>query len=111
MQSLKSAEQFTGVRHVEPGAIVPHEIGGFTVILGNAKFDPCPSMLGGKFPRIPEKILQHEAEQPRVALYRDFFRYNKLDLALFRILELRRYGSSQGAEVYRLALDLTPGYP
>src|SRR5580704_17810345 len=40
MQALKHAEELSGMRHVEAGAIVAHEIGASAVGWNGADFDP-----------------------------------------------------------------------
>src|SRR6266436_5322727 len=69
VQPLEWGKQMVGPRHVESGAVVPHEISAYAVGLRQGtKFNAGAGAFGGELPGVAEQILEHDSQQPRVAL-------------------------------------------
>ena len=72
VQAPKSRKQLSGVGHVEPGPVIPHEIGHAAIgLCCRAEFNAGSGSPGSKFPRIGQQILQHNAQQRGIASGRD----------------------------------------
>src|SRR5687768_6901618 len=56
VQALKGAEQLAGIGHVEPGAIVAHEVDRPAVVLADAEFDLGRRVFSGKLPGVAQQI-------------------------------------------------------
>src|SRR5690606_35802635 len=54
VQSLKSAEQFSGVCHVEACAVIAHKIHGFSIALRDSKFDAGFGLFTREFPCVAQ---------------------------------------------------------
>src|SRR5258706_1435833 len=66
VQPLEGAEELVRVRHLEAGAVVPHEEVG-RVPVGAAELDPRRAVLARELPGIPEQVLEDHAQEARVS--------------------------------------------
>ena len=60
MQTLKHAEQFIHVLHVEAGAIIPHEHLDFIFPIGTANLDFGLGAHARELDRVGEKVADHQ---------------------------------------------------
>src|SRR5580658_9938025 len=63
MQTLKGPEQLAGVRRVEAGAVISHEILPVAVFSVRAEFDAGMRLLGRELPGIAQQIGHHDPQQ------------------------------------------------
>src|SRR5205085_1776020 len=59
MQTLEHAEELVGISHIKAGAVVGHKIYRRRAPTLHSKFNLRCRLLAGKFPRIPDQVLQH----------------------------------------------------
>src|SRR2546425_1191465 len=69
VEPLERAEQLLGVGHVEARAVVPYEVGGRAVLLGNAELDPGGAALSGELPGVAEQVFEHDAQERGVSTH------------------------------------------
>src|SRR4029078_3952415 len=60
VQALEHAEQLVAIRHVEPGAVVAHEVGDRAVGGGLAELDPRRAALRGELPGVAEQVIERD---------------------------------------------------
>jgi hypothetical protein len=68
VQSLKRAEEFIRVSHIEARSVVAHEVDGFSIEARAAEFYLCPLLLFRKLPRVAQKIFERDVNESRVSL-------------------------------------------
>jgi len=84
VQALKSPKQLAGVRLVEAGAVVPHEVLPAAVLAGTAEFNPGMRLFGGELPGVSEQIGQHDPQQARVGFSDETIGNHEFSVALWR---------------------------
>src|SRR6267143_476607 len=112
VETLKRPEQLVGVRHVEPGPVVPHVIHRPRLVPSDPEFDARPGMLGGVLPGVAQQVLEDQAEQSRVTVDLDSRGDDELDLTLrVTVLQVRGDGVGEIAQVDALPADLGTRHP
>ena len=88
VQALEGAEQPAGEAHVEAGAVVAHEEGLALLrrVAGAAELDPRVLAARRVLPGIADQVVEHDAQQGRVAAGAQALGDLHLDLALGRLL-------------------------
>src|ERR1700722_1722734 len=66
VQALKGPEQLAGVRLIEPGAVIPHEVFPAAVLSGTSKFDAGVGLFGGELPGVAEQVGEDNSQKARV---------------------------------------------
>src|SRR5712692_4797149 len=112
MQPLEGAEQLVLEGHVEAGAVVTDEKRGLAVNLRRAELDASGVVFARELPGVPQKVVQHHSQQPRVAAGSqarlDAYVYVALGPGL---LQGSDDALGHGAEVDALALQPGAGHP
>ncbi len=110
MQALKRSEQLVGVRHVEPGAVVAHEIDTLAISVGTAKLDFGVLPVAGELPRVAQQVLEGDLHKRPVSTSRQAGRDLEVDFPV-RPVALKLLGDlrAQLAEVQTLVLHLGAG--
>src|SRR5690349_18941935 len=68
VEPLKGCEQAVRAGHVKTCAVIANEESAVTVGAKQANFDPRVGLVATEFPGIAEKVLQNQAQQPRVPM-------------------------------------------
>src|SRR5437016_9525153 len=70
VQSLKWRKQLVGVRHIEPGAVVPEVEDGFVSIVLRPESNPGLGLFGCVLPGIFEQVLEENRDQVGISARR-----------------------------------------
>jgi len=82
VEALKRAEHLVGVTGIEACAVVAHVDRAPPVLIGDAELDRGPRMLARELPRVRHQVLDHRAQQPRIAVDDDPFLDADVDVAI-----------------------------
>src|SRR5882672_8491424 len=82
VQTLESAEQLVGVRHVEAGAVVAHIENRAPIVAETADLYAWLVRLCRELPRIPDQVLECRSQQPRIRARTHAVPDGDVDLAL-----------------------------
>jgi hypothetical protein len=66
VKSLKRAEEFVGVGHVEPGAVIAYEEDRISSRVLLSDIDSRIVFLGGEFPGVAHQVFENDREEVRV---------------------------------------------
>src|SRR5262245_56745594 len=82
VQALERGEQLVRIAHVEPRAVVAHEVRGLAVDDRPTELDARAVAVAGELPGVPEQVLQHRPQQARIAGCRQALGDDQLHLPL-----------------------------
>lgn len=107
VQTLKGAEEFIRVRHVESCPVVPDKVGSLRRSLGEPELHLRPGALSRELPRISEEVFQDNSQERRIALGGDAFGDDAFNLSLrITLPELLYDFPGAGAQVHDFASQL-----
>ena len=111
MQALEGPEQLPGIRHVEAGPVVAHEVDRLPAGGDGAEFDARVLAPPGEFPGVAQQVVQHHGEQARIPEPGDALLDHHLRPASgLAGLEPGDGRPGQGADIDRRALELPLGH-
>src|SRR6266404_3661295 len=107
METLKCAEQFTDIGHVEARAVITDEISRLAVLLLPTKDYLRPGSLRCKFPGVAQQIVEHDSQQPFIPTRCELFLELEINLSLgLAFFEFSRDRASQVTQVNDFAAHL-----